>query len=514
MPYSILIVDDERIIREGIAKLLPWKELDFELAGMAANGAEALSRLKEEPVDIAIIDIRMPVLSGIELVAQARKENIPTEFIILTGYEDFEYAQMAMQYDVKSFLLKPTEPHEIIDALQKVAQHISRKRESLLLADKYNESNQKLKSVMKEQYLRDCILGRVYSADEHAYYTELLEIGDKNFSAVLFRVDTASDKEQIFLARNIAEDFLGDDLFLCAIIHDMACCVIKAKKNGELWEYTRQLTDRLKQLGVTQVTASFAECWDMSRANVIYGELEACIRFRFWLPEAEIITKDDVVIIESDAQPLVFHSQTLLNCLKCGDLVAATAELDTFFESFLQITSNIEMAKSHCMRLYQDLLSILSREDSDEYTDGAGKIQQMETLFEIKEYLLAFAAYLAEQSQMRLKKKNNKQIAKMLECIEENIANEDLSLKWISNNLLYFNADYLGKLFKKEVGVSFTNYVIKRRIEIACELFQKNPQAHVYDVAVQIGFGYNTQYFSQIFKKVMGVLPSEYQKSL
>lgn len=480
--YNVLIVDDERIIREGIANELPWEKLGLSLSGLASNGKEGLEFLRKTPVDVAIIDIKMPVLNGLDMVETARSEGIQTEFIILSGYDDFEYAHKAMKNGVKYFLLKPTGPDEIIGALKEACEQIKKRRETASLVAKYEENSRKLKSLMKEQFLRDGILGRVYSDEEKLYYRDFLEIKDKRFSAVVLQVNTGKDPGQIFLARSVAEEYFGESLYLCTIIHDLIYFVIDFRGKKALLDSVRSLIDKLKDIGLSQVTATFKQNWDMMSPASSCNDLEACIRFRFWVPDAEIITPEDVEISDSNPQPFAFHSQPLLNCLRCGDFDTAKEDLDTFFNLLLNQKSSIDIAKFYSIRLYLELLNSY-RGDIADYMDGSNKIQQMKTLQEVRDYIVSFAFEMAEDSRTQFEKKSNKKIDKMIQCIEENLGNEELSLKWLSNNLLYFNNDYLGKLFKKEMGVSFTSYVIKRRIERACELFKENPQAHVYAVA-------------------------------
>ena len=187
--YKVLIADDEKIIREGIAGAIECGELNLQLAGIAANGKEGLKQLHKGDIDIAIVDIKMPVMDGIAMIERARGEGIQTEFIIISGYDDFEYAQRAMSSGVKYFLLKPTQPQEITDALRDIIEQIKRRENAAYIENKYKESTKKLKKLMREQFLRDCILGRVYSDEERKYHLENLEISKKIFSAVALQVN-------------------------------------------------------------------------------------------------------------------------------------------------------------------------------------------------------------------------------------------------------------------------------------------------------------------------------------
>lgn len=511
--YKVLIVDDEKIIREGMAGAIEWDELNLKLAGAVSNGMEGLIQLRNGDIDIAIVDIKMPVMDGIAMIEKVREEGIQTEFIIISGYDDFEYAHRAMGNGVKYFLLKPTQPQEITDALKDIIAQIGRKEKAVYIENKYKESAEKLKKLMKEQFLRDCILGRVYSDEEEKYYLENLEMDEKNFSAVALQVNIKTSPENIFFVRSIAEEYFGECLFVCAIIDDLVYFVIDSQQEKDLILYVQGLLDALKDAGYYGLAATYCTKWDMTSPQKSSNEMETCLRCKFWVPDAEIITRSDVDFPKDERQTFVFHSQTLINSIRCGGFDEARAELNSFFEMLVKQKSSIEAAKFYSIRLYAELLGICT-DSPKTYTDAASDILKMETLAQIRDYTVSFALSITEKNLTQLKKRSNKKIDKMVECIEENLSNEQLSLKWLSSNLLYFNCDYLGKLFKKEMGVSFTNYVVKKRIELACKLFCEDPQLHIYDVAEKTGFGDNTQYFSQVFKKEMGILPSDYQKTL
>lgn len=117
---KLLIVDDERIIRETMATIIDWNTLDIQLIGTAKDGIEAYNIILDEYPDIVLTDIKMPALSGIELIAKIHEINPQTQFIILSGYGEFEYAKKAMQYGVKHYLLKPCNEMQIVDSIKNI----------------------------------------------------------------------------------------------------------------------------------------------------------------------------------------------------------------------------------------------------------------------------------------------------------------------------------------------------------------------------------------------------------
>ncbi|MBW7457671.1 helix-turn-helix domain-containing protein [Paenibacillus sepulcri] len=105
-------------------------------------------------------------------------------------------------------------------------------------------------------------------------------------------------------------------------------------------------------------------------------------------------------------------------------------------------------------------------------------------------------------------------IAKVIRCIEVNLADQRLSLLWVAGDMLYMNADYLGKLFKKETGEKFSHYVTRLRMERAIAMIDRMDDVKVFELADRLGFGDNPQYFSQVFKKHTGYSPSEFKRTL
>lgn len=119
---KVLLVDDEPFILQGLTVLVDWQKEGFEIAGTAANGQEAVDFLQQRKVDLIIADIKMPVMTGTELLAKIRQENISDAyFAILSGYADFTYAQEAMRYKCTDYILKPVEKEELLSVLHRVA---------------------------------------------------------------------------------------------------------------------------------------------------------------------------------------------------------------------------------------------------------------------------------------------------------------------------------------------------------------------------------------------------------
>jgi YesN/AraC family two-component response regulator len=128
--YRIFVVDDEREIRKGLVNFFPWDTLGYEVAGQAENGRQALDFIVQNPgtVDVLFTDIKMPVMSGIELVRQLRQRGIPLKVVLLSAYSEFEYARDGLKMGVVDYVLKPTEYKNLMQTFQRIARMLDEER--------------------------------------------------------------------------------------------------------------------------------------------------------------------------------------------------------------------------------------------------------------------------------------------------------------------------------------------------------------------------------------------------
>src|SRR5699024_5253764 len=177
-----MIVDDERRTRQGIATLVDWSDFGYKVIETAADGYEALEKYKQYSLDLIIIDIRMPKMSGIEVIKTIREQDSSVKFLILSGYAEFQYAKQAIQYNAAGYLLKPVEEEELIRYLKKIYTE---------LKEEVSATNHKIKRKQEKvgHYLKLALQGEVTNKaesffqnlwKENYYAILLLKFFDKN----------------------------------------------------------------------------------------------------------------------------------------------------------------------------------------------------------------------------------------------------------------------------------------------------------------------------------------------
>lgn len=212
--YRLLIVDDEEIEREGMAQLIPWGKYDVELAGTAWNGADGLEKIRFTRPDIVLTDIKMPVMDGIGLIRTAKEEFPAVEFIVLSGYGEYEYTSQAMELGVRHYVLKPCDEERIAEVLCKAKEEIEQKRRQERKVEDYRQTVQRLLPRAREQILRNLLLEREELTESGRRFLKEAGVGEAKIRVMGFRVEKGFDELEQFILENVLRELIGKDSVL------------------------------------------------------------------------------------------------------------------------------------------------------------------------------------------------------------------------------------------------------------------------------------------------------------
>ena len=516
--YKVLVVDDERIILEGISKIIDWNKHDCVLMGTAKNGLEALAAVQAERPDIIITDIKMPGMNGLQLVEKVSELYPGTAFIMLSGFSEFDYAREAMRFGVKHYLLKPCNENAIKQALDEVTGELRKvQSHEQFLANIQTELTKVLPHA-KEQFLKELVTNKTYGRRDWNDYGSLFNITvqSENVQLVLFQLEGSYEYEHLFAMKNIAEDVLGSDIVLLSTTIGKHLLLL-VKESGETgWLFTQLNAIKSIFTGYYKMDATIAlsEAGEITEARSMYRETVACLNYRFYLGEGSIITKRDIEGPNHEGpQAFIYDEETLGMHVKSGDWGYVQQELDAIFTALSEIRLDEAMAKSYVIPLYVSIVRESDPSQRNGYLQTMAKLDELVTLQSLKQFITDAAHEICMNNYHLQQKKHSQMIRRMIDIIHEHIGNPELSLSWVACEILYMNADYIGKLFKKETGEKFSNFVMKLRIEKAVLAMNSSEDVKVFELAERFGFGDNPQYFSQVFKKVTGCTPSEYKRT-
>lgn len=538
--YKVLIVDDERIILEGIAGLMEWEQYGTQLAGTARNGVEALDFIRKHEPDIVISDIRMPGMDGLKLAERTRELYPSIAFIMLSGFGEFDYARQAMQHGVKHYLLKPCNENTIGEALTEVVAQLGEERKKeTFLTNLQKELRQVLPSA-KEQFLKELVTNKMYGRGDWERYKELfgIELEHAEARLLLLQLEGRFEFEHLFALKNISEDLLTREaIVLSTTIGNQALLLIRNVYDEEkLLGLLRDVRNTFNGYYRLDATIAVSDPGPLTDARRMYLDTLRCMSFRFYLGEGSIITVDDTRESSEehdDNRPgrygitesltggqgphgiengLIYDDAKLCLYAKSGNLDAVMQELDELFKLLEEQRLDDVTVKSYLIPIYVALIRQAEPATINDYLKELGKLEGIATLQGLRTFVEEKARLICEGNYDRQKRRHSSIIGQIHDIVDAHIGNADLSLQWVASEILYMNPDYLGKLFRKETGEKFSNYVMKVRMERAMELIGAGGDVKVFELAERLGFGDNPQYFSQVFKKYTGVSPSEYKR--
>ena len=482
----MLIADDERAIRESICHEIDWAQLGIEVIGLCRNGVEAYDMILDEDPDIVLTDIKMPGLSGLELIARVKQAHLDAEFVILSGYAEFEFAKEAMRWGVRHYLLKPTQPEQILSIMADVRRSCYRRRRAA-----HQGATPEL---LFHSLLTEAVAGGTPLEELIARSRPYLDFDHTNYELCFFyylepehREHCAARIQQIQreYARHIPLTLIYVNhalIFFFESVNDSYDALdlmmgeLAAQKELGGMEYKRQSFDNLRALLIFLVPRLMR----FKTVDLIHGETFARI-----------------------------HNDSGVLHL-CGKLTQRLAtgseqEREEAFSSLRELidgAADAAFLRQMCTNVLVKYATLCG--DSSALPD----IMHIEALGEDALAIRAFAlerldALAADRAQTDL-------VAQIKRHVRQNLSNPDLSLKWLAENVLFMNVDYLSKQFSQRTGEKFSAYLTRKRMERAKELLLLGGDRPVYEVASEVGCGNNPQYFSQIFRRSVGVTPTEF----
>ncbi|TCL69921.1 two-component system response regulator YesN [Hydrogenispora ethanolica] len=513
--YKVLIVDDEAIIRDGIAAVIDWEQYGFTLIGAAPNGVEALEMIQVEPPHIVITDLRMPVLDGLELIARVKQTYPGIAFVVLSGYGEFESAKTAMHYGVRHYLLKPCNENQIIQVLLELKEELQSNEQKEEFIRKNRENLEKVLPLVKEQFLRDFIANRNYVKDEYPYYRHLFGLEDLSVRLVLYEPEAEAGFEELFGLVQIIEDCFAETSFLNTVIKNQVLSLVQIEQETALASAINRVKNTFKYYHNLEVTVAYSEERTFEAAPLLYNEMRECLKHSIYVGVGSIITKRDIELSGAAKGPpeLFFDFDSVAVAVKSGNLETVHRTIADFFKQLRQHKFPVEVVKTYATQLLTVLIRQCRTEELKDQLDKVVELQRIETVEGIESFIQITGWERTKDFHSRILSKHSRLIQTLLQYVQEHLGDENLSLKQLAAEVVFMNEDYLSKLFVKETGEKFSNFLMKQRMERAKELIGQASADRIYEIAQSVGLGNNPQYFSQLFKKYTGMAPSEYKKA-
>ena len=489
--YKVLVAEDEAILREGVSEELT--ETGLFVVDTAINGQEALKLALDNRYDAMILDIRMPKVDGMELLKKLYEEKDEAIKVIMSGYTDFGYAKKGIEYGIADYVVKPLSPDGIRRMGKKLFTMIEakeKKKQHLELLEAEVEDNRFA--------LRDMMFYRIINGEyEGEAIAEMLAAQG---------IVLGDDGIYIVLVHHIGEvDGLLQDMgaYMFRITADIVALVLKTDEEPRAME--RLLHELLAVSGEDAICAVGEEYSGVEHLQDAYITADEALKYALLLGKTGIIWYSDIKSNGSNIYLDEMEFRSLLGLLKEKELIRW---VDRLFED---IPLNAARQDYYSLALYiamlcQNNVRRLSAEKVSMVLNYEN-VLKARTLQKIKAWTFDVIATACREINENTWRRSALEVEKTKQYIEEHLS-EDISMGRLAKNV-YLSQNYLGRLFIEKIGLSISEYINRRRIERACELM-RDGDALICEIADTVGI-HDPNYFSLLFKKIMGIAPKEYK---
>lgn len=534
---KVFLVEDEMVIRRGIKNSIDWEKEGYIFCGEASDGELAYPMIIKEKPDILITDIRMPFMDGLELCKLVKKELLNIKILILSGYDEFDYAKEAIRLGVTEYLLKPISSGKLLEALNGVSESIRREKEDKDLVRKYMEEMRENTEHEKQKFFEQMIAGNLSMADA-------LETGKKYemslsagmYNLLLFRFTLGEENRK-------SGELLGEAEYAIEKLTERLEYVFEFQRGVEGWAFLlmadneEQMSERVKELskdleeimknystiayfgGIGQPVARLRELEESFR------EAERALAARFTMELNRIISVDDIRMVQNvdtldDIEITSFgeieKTRTMLEKFLNNGV---EDEIDEFVDVYINELPE-ENLKSVLMRQYiimDAYIVMMSFCEKIEGIEGEMQAQSEElknsmktiqTVEEIKNYIRMLLKKIIGVRDTISGRRYSDIIEIAKDQIRKTYMSDEISLNTIAAEV-GMSPSYFSSIFSKEMGKTFVEYLTEIRMDRAKELLMCSSMK-TSEIGYEVGYK-DTHYFSYIFKKTQNCTPKEFR---
>lgn len=504
---NVLLVDDEPWVLEGLRTMVNWDKYGFRICGEVENGYAAWSLIEDLQPDLVFTDIHMPSVSGLELIDRSMNELAkPPRFVILSGYDSFEYAKTALEQRVDDYLLKPIDEDEI----ERVLQQIGRKIQEEHAAEEVHQRERAL-------YI-NCLFNRLLQGEDSRELTTEMEAilqmeGQANIACLL--IDANAAKKDVKLQVQSLADARLSEPFTDS---EGRTVVFAAEAEGAM-ECLESLGRRLYELYYSHMPIIVAFGHHSGGVGAIrpaYEKALLALKWKRYQQETGMVHYEELPQNDGRASVNQKALTTLMDTILSGEqdrLENDAAVLIADPDSGLPV-SDIEYVRIQLLGLEMGIRKQLKELEGDvdqfmrDIQHTLGVITEINSYPAFQEYALVLSQNAMKVLQKQRKEKEYNTVFHVVQFVNQEFRNK-LQLQELAQKF-HMNANYLGQAFKQQTGKSFREYLNDKRIEEAKCLLRQS-RFSIAEVAVKSGYP-NADYFVSQFKRMTGMAPSAYRK--
>lgn len=541
---KVYLVEDEIIIRQSIKNSIDWEKEGYEFVGDASDGELALPVILKEKPDILITDIRMPFMDGLELSRMVKAELPDIKIVILSGYDDFEYAKQAIKIGVAEYLLKPVSSAVLLEHLSEIAEKVRNEREDLALKKVYYQEMQENEELIKMKFLGELISGKLSLADAMEKGKRFhMNLSGPFYRIILFKFiqeDRVKAGQSEDLARAYAAvgnyvDGLKDAFRFQRGVEGWAFLLTSVEEDMEA--QTERFIEGLKEViapfeALTWFGGIGSEAARIRELRYSFREADKAFAGRFVQKPNQIISVEQLNFEQQDNEfdanifgEINQFDQIITRFLSSGSLEEVESFVGALFTEISEDHFRSLMIRQYIiMNIYATVLTFCKKLRKDAGVDGeaAGQMESLreneeilkravstaESVDDIKAYIGTLLDHAIELRNTVSGRRYSDIIQTAKKRIEQDYMSEDISLNSVAAEVC-MSPSYFSSVFSKEMGKTFIEYLTEVRMEkakqyLACSSMKTS------EISYEVGYK-DPHYFSYIFKKTQGCTPKEYR---
>lgn len=533
--YKIILVDDEEEIRKGMIKKINWEELGFIVVGEAENGIEALDIIDKTSPDIVITDIRMPFMDGMKLAENIKHRFPTTKVVIISGFDEFEYAQTAIGLGVLRYILKPINAIEMSELLKEIKATLDEEKLSKNDIQTLKQNYKKSLPILKERFLNHWIEDYVATDTvKENIETFELELLTNHLAVAVLRPDDVLNKEaDIALIKNkallnvaifnICEEIVNDNNLGVIFMRMNEIVLIMSLGEAEAPKTSNRILIGLEQIRTTvekylNITVTIGvgnASQDLSMLYKSYASAGSALDYTVMLGNNKIIYLEDIEPSGTEELKLdEVDERALIMAIKLGSSEDIKKTIDMLIGRIDGMKLYLKDYQLYLIDILSIILNFVTSMELDwdlvwdKKENFLLEINRLKTKEKINAWLFDICIKISNELTQTRNHNKNDLIEKAKDHIQNNYDDEDLNAEKLCD-ILHISTNYFSALFKKETGLTFTTYLTKTRIDQAKKLL-RNTDFKTFDIGNQVGYSQG-HYFSYVFKKNTGISPTEYR---
>ncbi|MDB4865889.1 MAG: DNA-binding response regulator [Cohnella sp.] len=552
--YKLILVDDEADVREGVLREIDWEAQGFRVVDVAENGREALEMAERWSPDVVVTDIRMPFMDGLQLSEEIRRLYPAAKIIILTGFDEFEYARKAIHLHVEEFVLKPFSADELTQALAKIKHRLDEEMAERENLDTLQEHYRRSLPLLRELFLGTLVSRKLSEREireKTAHYDLRILEEDRHFCVSVLHLDAPSrsdhdqggrppaagsphfaDDEELkrFAVRNIAEEIVNRQQAGLVFQHNERVILltvsqqtdsqsdrndIRSRTSAILEEVCQNVDKYLKltlTAGIGTVTSRLPDLMDS------WADAMTALDYRLLLGGNRVISIDDVENRRGPAPVRLDdgQEQAFARCLKVGTFREMEGIVDEMFAPLLDAgsSSTFRDAQILMLQIVTTMLKAAHETDGEfggPWGTGAAALKdatQFGSPQEAKIWVIRTCSELMARIAADRQTAYHSLVEQAKAFTRENFADSGITISRVCAHL-HISAGYFSSIFKRETKMTYMAYLLQTRMDTAKELLLAS-DLKTFEIAEKVGYA-DPNYFSFSFKKQVGQSPKDYR---